>query len=116
MKDEHQKLSTPNLIEKGKENINPSEFTLFEEEEKENYLVKFGENNNKKIFFQTYQKDHVSNYYYQSEYSIDDFQNMSKGFKSCDNVNEILETMKEIFSSKKASIKNEKEKKILLLF
>ena len=115
MKDELQKLSTPNLIEKGKENINLSEFTLFEEEEKENYLVKFGENNNKKIFFQAYQEDHVSNYYYQSEYSIDDFQNKSKGFKSCDNVNEILETMREIFSSKKASIKNEKEKKNIII-
>ena len=115
MKDELQKISTSNLNEKGKEIINALEFTLFEEEEKENYLVKFGENNNKKIIIQAYQKEHVSNYYYQSEYTIEDFQNMSKAFKMFDNNNEILESMKEIFSSKKASIKNEKEKKNIII-
>ena len=116
MKDEIQKLNTPNIIKKENENINAKEFILLEEEENENYLIKFGENNNKKIFIQAYQKDHVSNYYYQSEYTIDDFQNMSKGFKMCDNINEILEIMNEIYTSKKANIKNEKEKKRINIF
>ena len=100
----------------------PKPFTDFVEhilqgaEEKGNYTVKFGEFKDKKsLLFQVFQKDILTNFFYQAEFTLDDFQKISKGFKICESVGEILELMKEIFNSKKAKIKTEKGKETIII-
>ena len=81
------------------------------------YLIKLGEKNNKEsIIIQVHQKEHIINYFYQTEKNLDDFQNLSKGFKMCETLDEIYEVILEIFDSKKFSIRKDKEKNNINLY
>ena len=49
-------------------------------------------------------KDSLSNFIYKIKLNYDDFQKLSKSFKICDTLDDINETLSEIFNSRKASI------------
>ena len=54
--------------------VNIQEYNVLEKEKNENYLIKLGKNRNKEnISIQAIQKDHISNYYYQSYYNLNNF-------------------------------------------
>ena len=97
--------------------LNALEYDLKDSDNSDDYNVKIAESQNKKsLIFQVFTKDHLSNYCYQVDYSLEDFQKLSKGFKMCESIDEILEIVKEIFNSKKAQIKIEKGKnKVIIL-
>lgn len=97
--------------------LNALEYDLKDSDNSDDYNVKIAESQNKKsLTFQVFTKDHLSNYCYQVDYSLEDFQKLSKGFKMCESIDEILEIVKEIFNSKKAQIKIEKGKnKVIIL-
>ena len=96
---------------------NIKEYNTLDYEEKENYLMKLGEQKNKEsLIIQAHQKDQLVNYFYQTEKNFEDFQSLSKGFKMCDTIDEIYEVILEIFDSNKFYIKTDKEKdKIILI-
>ena len=96
--------------------LNALEYDLKDSDNSDDYNVKIAESNKKSLIFQVFTKDHLSNYCYQVDYSLEDFQKLSKGFKMCESIDEILEIVKEIFNSKKAQIKIEKGKnKVIIL-
>ena len=85
------------------------EYILLESEENENYLIKFGKSKNKNyLIFQALQKDTLINFFHQTEKNLNDFQNLSKGFKMCDSIDEIYEVIQQIFETKKVYVKREK--------
>ena len=103
-------LNTPKTL------INASEYILSDEEGKNTYSIQFGRyKDDKSLTFQVFQKDIITNFCYQADYTLDYFQKLSKGFKMCESVDEILEIIIEIFASKKARIKTDKENKTIAI-
>ena len=101
-------LNTPKAL------INASEYILSDEEGKNTYSIQFGRyKDDKSLTFQVFQKDIVTNFCYNAVYTLEDFQKLSKGFKMCESIDEILEIIIEIFASKKARIKTDKENKTI---
>lgn len=96
--------------------LNFNEYLISEKENTDKYSVKFGISQNKNsLLFQVFPKDQLENFCYHADYTFDDFQKLSKGFKMCESIDEILEIMKEIFNSKKAGIKIDKENKVVII-
>lgn len=95
---------------------NIKEYNILESEEKENYIIKLGKKNKENIIIQAHQKNHLVNYFFETEKNFNDFQSLSKGFKMCDSLDEIYEAIQEIFESKKFYIKKDKENNNIFLF
>ena len=97
--------------------INIREFSLREENQNEIYLIKSGLTKNKtNLIIDAYPKDNFLNYFYHIELNFNEFQNLSKGFKMCESLEEIYEIFQELFEYKKAKITKEGNNLIISLY
>ena len=92
--------------------LNFNEYLISEKENTDKYSVKFGIAQNKNsLLFQVFPKDQLENFCYHADYTFDDFQKLSKGFKMCESIDEILEIMK-FLTRKKQELKLIKKTKL----
>ena len=82
------------------------EYKLFIEAEE--YNVKIGKlENSSKILFKLEENKELKNYYYKSEYSLDNLKEMNKVFRIFDTINEAFKEIDEIFKNKNAYLQRE---------
>ena len=81
--------------------INMKLFNIYVENK--TYIIKIGETFDK-MNLVIESKDSLSNFIYKIKLNYDDFQKLSKSFKICDTLDDINETLSEIFNSGKVSI------------
>ena len=65
------------------------------------------ENENKKILFTINEVNSFPNYYYTSDFSLDEIKNMNKNFRKFDTIDEAFEELNALFSNKKATLQIE---------
>ena len=90
------------------------EYKLFIEAEE--YSVKIGKlENSSKILFKLEENKELKNYYYKSEYSLDNLKEINKVFRIFDTINEAFKEINEIFKNKNAYLQKENNEIILHL-
>ena len=101
-----------NTIEDDYEN-NTNKYILLEPLENENYSIQINKTSTS-ILIESNQI-HNPNIYYRIELIINEFYQLSKGFKMFDNLDEIYDALQNIFISKKASISKKANSLIIIL-
>ena len=94
------KISTP--VDVGDEIIDTKEYYLLESFENKKYSIRI--NKTKLNILIEANQIHASNTSYQIELNFNDFQQISKGFKMCDTLDEIYDVIQTIFTSNKVTI------------
>ena len=84
--------------------------------EAEEYNVKIGKlENSSKILFKLEENKELKNYYYKSEYSLDNLKEINKVFRIFDTINEAFKEINEIFKNKNAYLQKDNNAIILHL-
>ena len=106
----HNQISNNQL----EESINDTnKFKLLEPSENKYYLISINKTD-KNIKIEAYQVNSL-NIYYKVELNLNEFYQLSKGFKICDNLEEICDLLINIFLSKKVSLLKKSQNLYIIL-
>jgi len=92
---------------------NTNKFTLLEPYENKNYSISINKTE-QNIKIEAYQAN-ILNTYYKVELNLNEFYQLSKGFKMCDNLGEICDLLINMFLSKKVSLVKKSQNLFVIL-